>query len=125
MNENGTVNRVILAGEVSRAPQWYKNGDRSPDLCFTLTTKERYLQSGKEIEHAEDHSIRLPENKIGSQLKLGQWLHIEGKIKTQSFVDEQSVRRYKTEIIAMRVQLLQPNNGLREQAMANSESDQR
>lgn len=108
MNENGTVNKVILAGEISRSPQRYEGSGPSTYLCFSMITKERFFQNGQELEHVEEHTIRLAPNKLTGQLLPGQWIHIEGKIKTFSFVDEQAIRRYKTEILVVRIQPIGP-----------------
>jgi single-stranded DNA-binding protein len=106
MSDSGTINKVILFGQVSKSPRRHKNGDGRNVLCFTLTTIETYWQNGTQVEQNEDHAIRLPESKIEQDINLGQWLHVEGKIKTTAFTDEQLVKRYKTEVIAFKVSFL-------------------
>jgi single-strand DNA-binding protein len=123
MNENGTVNKVILAGEISRAPCRHKNSASDKDICFLIITKERFFQNGQETEHAEQHTIRLAENKFAGQLIPGLWLHIEGRLKTFSFVDEQSIRRYKTEIIAVRIQPIGPGDSSAKRGLVNTQND--
>lgn len=106
MNHNGGVNKVFLVGEISRSPRWHKSGQDGAMLCFVLTTKETYQQKGQMIEQLEEHAIKIPEHRFAQELKLGQLLHIEGKLQTIAFTDEGSVRRYKTEVIVIRANVL-------------------
>jgi single-stranded DNA-binding protein len=71
MNENGTVNKVILAGQISRGPRRHKNGGSDTEVCFLMITKERFFRNGQETECAEEHTIRSAENKFTSQLMPG------------------------------------------------------
>jgi|GEM_PF-4877231 len=103
MNDNNTINKVFLVGEISRAPRWHKNGSDGAMLCFALMTKDSYKQNGRLVEQAEEHVVKVPEKRFETELKLRQKVHVEGKLKTSAFNDEQNVRRYKTEVIAIRV----------------------
>lgn len=105
-HSNSNVNKVFLVGEISRQPRWHRNGQAGSALCFTLITKESYEKNGATIEQAEEHAIKIAENRLQGELKLGQLIHIEGKLQTSVRVDEQLVKRYKTEVIGMRIQVL-------------------
>lgn len=122
MNDNGTVNKVFLFGQVSRAPRLHKNGDGYSMLCFTLTTHDEFKQNGVMVEQVEDHAIRIAQNKLDHDIELGQLLSIEGKIKTSASVDDKGIKRYKTEIMALKVSLFSPKNVVK-QAMSHSESN--
>ncbi len=106
MNNQGGVNKVFLVGEISRQPRWHKNAQDGAMLCFALKTRDIYLQKGQPVEHTEEHTIKIPEQKLQEELQLGQLLYIEGKLKTTSFTDEQLVKRYKTEILVVKVNIL-------------------
>lgn len=105
-NNNGGINKVFLVGQISRTPRWHKSDQNGTVLCFVLTTLETHQQKGNKIEQTEEHIIKIPEHRLEEELKLGQLLHIEGKLQTTCFVDEQSVRRYKTEVIVNKANVL-------------------
>src|SRR5215217_1139592 len=102
MNNVGGINKVFLVGKISRSLRWYKTGDDDAMLCFVLTTYETHIQKGKVVEHREEHAIKLPVKYFEQELKLGQVLHIEGKLKTTGFFCDQSIRRYKTEVFVVK-----------------------
>ncbi|MCD8739121.1 single-stranded DNA-binding protein [Mucilaginibacter roseus] len=102
MNDISTVNKVFLVGQISRTPRWHKKGAEDAALCFTVTTLEMHRQQNKLIEHVEQHAVKLEEKRFERELKLGQTVHVEGKLKTTAFLED-GIRRYKTEVVAMRV----------------------
>lgn len=106
MNDNGTINKVMLVGEISDTPRWHKNENGTDALCFTVTTRETFAQKGQQAERVDQHAVRFPGNNEGQEFKPGQWVHIEGKLKTTAFTDEKGIRRYKTEVVAITVNLL-------------------
>jgi single-strand DNA-binding protein len=104
MLNNCGINKVFLLGVISKEPRWHKNGQGIELLCFTIVTQEDIGKNGTTIEHLETHLIKAPTKSIADlHLKKGQTVHIEGKIQTTAFTDEQQIRRYKTEIMAIRM----------------------
>jgi len=103
MNGQNTVNKVFLLGHISKTPRWHKTEGEDAVLSFTLITKETHRLQNSLVEHTEEHVIKLPGKRVETELKLGQVVHIEGRLKTSVSVDEQQIRRYKTEVIALRV----------------------
>ncbi len=103
MFNNCGINKVFLVGTISKEPRWHKSGEQADMLHFNLTTKENIGKFGLPVEHLEVHRLKIPAKNVSQSLIKGQVIHVEGKIQTQSFVDEQQICRYNTEIIVNRV----------------------
>jgi single-strand DNA-binding protein len=111
MLNNSGINKVFLVGTIDKEPRWHKSSN-TDFLCFTLTTKELIRKNNMDTEHVEMHYIKVPANHPDVErveLKRGQLIHITGKIQTKILVDEQEVKRYKTEIVALQLQVLSPS----------------
>jgi single-strand DNA-binding protein len=110
MFNNSGINRVFLVGTIEKEPRWHKGSTAATSLCFTIATKELINKNNVDVEHIEIHNIKVAGDHpdlARIELKKGQMLHITGKIQTKMTVDEQQVKRYKTEILAMQMQVLQ------------------
>jgi len=111
MLNNSGINKVFLVGTIEREPRWHKSNSTNDYLCFTLTTKELIRKNFMDTEHLEWHHIKVPATHPDLDrldLRKGQLLHVTGKIQTKSIVDEQDIKRYKTEIMALQLQVLAP-----------------
>jgi single-stranded DNA-binding protein len=109
MFNNSGINRVFLVGTIEKEPRWHKGSSTAPTLCFTIATKELINKNGVDVEHLEIHNIKVADDHpdlARVDLKKGQLLHITGKIQTRMLVDELQVKRYKTEILALQMQVL-------------------
>ncbi|TWR30934.1 single-stranded DNA-binding protein [Mucilaginibacter pallidiroseus] len=106
MNSQGGINKVFLLGVISRQPRLHKSVQDGAKICFTLTTREPHQQRGVSVEHTEEHVIKMPEQKVPLALELGQLVHIEGKLKTTTFTDEQLVKHYKTEVLITKLSVI-------------------
>jgi single-stranded DNA-binding protein len=100
------VNRVLLLGAVTSKPEFIEN-DKS-ELEFELTTIEEINRKSSLQKHTEIHHIRMKGELAvtGSKMiVIGQFMHIEGKIKTKKmFVDNHF--QYRTCIIAGRFDIM-------------------
>ncbi|MBI3136157.1 MAG: single-stranded DNA-binding protein [Bacteroidetes bacterium] len=101
----GSVNKVILVGNLGRDPEvrYLENG--VPVAKFTMATSETYTDktSGEKREVTDWHNIVLWRGlaKVAeSYLKKGMKVYIEGKLKTRSWQDENQQTRYATDIVA-------------------------
>jgi single-strand DNA-binding protein len=110
MLNNSGVNKVLLVGYIGKQPRRHTFNDMQM-LCFPLVTQEFIKKNGERTEHLEWHQIKVPINSPGVDYNIikGNLIYLQGKIQTQQFVDEQGIKRYKTEIIASFVQLLTVN----------------
>ena len=103
------INKVILIGNVGKDPEIKKFGDTTA-AKFSLATTERYKDRGGEtVEATEWHRVVVFGNLAGiveRYVKRGKMLYIEGKIRTSSWEDANGEKRYSTEIIADKLQML-------------------
>ncbi|QBF82751.1 single-stranded DNA-binding protein [Shewanella maritima] len=109
------VNKVILVGNLGRDPEvrYMPNGNAVAN--FTIATSESWKdQQGQPQERTEWHNIvmyrRLAEI-AGEYLKKGSKVYIEGKLQTSKWQDQNTGQdRYKTEINALEMQMLDSRN---------------
>lgn len=105
MLNNSGINKIFLLGTISNKPQRQVKCSESTFLYFTLETKEHI--GGKIPLHIEHHNIEADQRLINQDVAAGQLLHIEGRIQTNSWVDHEQIRRYKTIIVAARVTIVE------------------
>ncbi len=104
----GSVNKVILVGNLGRDPEVRRLGSGEPVVNLRLATSEtwRDKQSGERKERTEWHSVVIfNENlaKIAEQyLKKGSKIYIEGQLQTRKWQDQSGVEKYTTEIVLQR-----------------------
>lgn len=121
------VNKVILIGNVGKDPEFNKlEGDVSI-AKFTLATTERYKdRNGETKEQTEWHNIlawRQLADICQKYVHKGSPLYIEGKIRTTSWTDKDNNKRFRTEIVAENITLLdrkQENNHHSEPPMSET-----
>lgn len=103
------INKVILIGNVGKDPEIKKFGDTTA-AKFPLATTERYKnKDGETVDTTEWHRVVVFGNLAGvveRYVKKGKMLYIEGKIRTSSWEDTSGEKRYSTEIIADKLQML-------------------
>ena len=109
MFTNSGINKVFLVGTISKEPRLHNFQDQREVLCFPLATTEVIKKNGEDFELTEWHNIKLPKDvaaTINLQLEKGHMLYLEGKIQTRSFYDDDQIKKYKLEIIAVKFQVL-------------------
>jgi single-strand DNA-binding protein len=108
MLSNSGVNKVFLLGYIGKEPCWFSEKNEPKMLCFPIITTEFIKKNGTSVEHLEWHQIKIPDNFVADEnmLKKGQLVYLQGKIQTRHFTDERQIKRYKTEILAQQVQVL-------------------
>ncbi len=117
----GSVNKVILVGNVGKDPETrtFNNGGK---VCnFSLATSEtwRDKQSGERRENTQWHNIAIfNENLVKvveNYVKKGSKLYIEGQLQTRKWQDRDGNDRYTTEVVLQRFRgelvLLDSRNG--------------
>jgi len=103
------LNKVFLIGRLTANPQT-KSLPSGQQVCnFGLATDRYFVdKSGQKQQQTDFHNIvlfgRLAE--IASQyLTKGSLVFIEGRIRTRNWQDGAGNKRYRTEIVAERIQL--------------------
>jgi len=104
------VNKVILIGNLGADPEIRNLPSGSIVATFNLATSESYMtKEGERVEQTEWHRIELWEGlaKIAEQyLSKGRQVYIEGKLKTESWQDNDGNKRFITKIRATNMTLL-------------------
>jgi single-strand DNA-binding protein len=101
----GSVNKVILVGNLGRDPEVRRMGSGEPVVNFSIATSEtwRDRQSGERKERTEWHNIVIfNENlaKVAEQyLRKGSKVYIEGALQTRKFTDKNGQERSTTEVV--------------------------
>lgn len=108
----GSVNKVILIGNLGRDPEvrYTPNGLAVANITIATTEAWKDKQSGENQERTEWHRIvmyaRLAEI-AGEYLRKGSKIFIEGRLQTRKWQDKNTGQdRYTTEIIADSLQML-------------------
>ena len=105
------VNKVILIGNLGQDPKVRSTASGTPVANFSLATNRRWNDSnGDRQEQTEWHQVvcfaRLAEI-AGQYLARGRQVFLEGRLQTRSWEDRESAQtRYRTEIVAERLQML-------------------
>jgi single-strand DNA-binding protein len=103
------LNKVFLIGRLTQDPQIKTLPSGQSVASFGLATDRFFTdKSGQKQQQAEFHNIvlfgRLAE--IASQyLTKGSLAFIEGRIRTRNWQDATGNKRFRTEIVAERIQL--------------------
>ena len=107
----GTVNKGILIGNLGSDPEVKTTPSGVQVANFSLATSESWTDkaSGEKKEKAEWHRLvlwrRLAEI-AGQYLKKGAKIYIEGKLETRSWEDKEGQKRYTTEVIVDKLEML-------------------
>ena len=102
------LNKAIIAGNLTRDPE-QKALPSGMSVCqFSLATNRVWKdQNGAKQESTDYHNIVVfgRQAEICSQyLKKGQNALVEGRIQTRSWDDQSGQKKYRTEIVADKVQ---------------------
>ena len=104
-----SVNKVILVGNVGRAPEVRHLDNGATVANFPLATSESYTaKSGERVTNTEWHNIvawRGLAEVAEKYIQKGRQLYVEGRIRTRSY-EQDGVKKYVTEIFADTIQML-------------------
>ena len=101
----GSVNKVILIGNLGKDPEIRRTQDGRPIANLRIATSESWRDktSGERREKTEWHSVVIfsePLCKIAEQyLRKGAKVYIEGQLQTRKWQDQQGQERYSTEVV--------------------------
>ena len=106
----GSVNKVILVGNLGRDAELKFTPGGFPISSFSLATTDRRKDKDNNWqEKTEWHRIKLlgkQAESLQDYLKKGKQIYVEGRLETRSWDDKDGQKKYMTEIIADRIQLL-------------------
>lgn len=101
----GSVNKVILVGNVGKDPEIRRTQDGRPIANLSLATSESWRDkaTGEKKEKTEWHRVVIfsePLCKIVEQyVKKGAKLYIEGALQTRKWTDKDGAEKYSTEVV--------------------------
>ncbi len=108
------LNRVSLIGNVVRDPEMRTTPSGQNVASFAVATNRTWKDAnGQKQTKAEFHNIvawrRLGEI-VGQYVKKGSRIYLEGRSETRSWDDQSGIKRYRTEVIAENMIMLDRAN---------------
>lgn len=104
----GSVNKVILVGNLGRDPEIrsMQSGEEIAQLSLATSETWRDKASGERKERTEWHRVVIfNENLVKvakSYLKKGSKVYIEGSLQTRKWTDKDGAEKYSTEVVLQR-----------------------
>ena len=101
----GSVNKVILVGNVGNDPEirTFGNGGKVANLSLATSESWRDRQSGERKEKTEWHRVAVfGEGLVGvieRYVNKGSKLYLEGKLQTRKWQDRDGNDKYTTEVV--------------------------
>jgi single-strand DNA-binding protein len=101
----GSVNKVILVGNLGKDPEVRHTQDGKPIVNLSIATSDtwRDKSTGERKEKTEWHRVVIFNEgiaKVAEQyLKKGTTVYIEGSLQTRKWTDKDGVEKYSTEIV--------------------------
>src|ERR1700743_975242 len=101
----GSVNKVILVGNLGKDPEIRRTQDGRPISNLSIATSETWRDkgTGERKEKTEWHRVVIfsePLCKVVEQyLKKGSKVYLEGALQTRKWTDQQGVEKYSTEVV--------------------------
>lgn len=101
----GSVNKVILVGNLGRDPEVrsFQNGGKVVNLRIATSETWKDRNTGERKERTEWHSVAIFNENIArvaeQYLKKGSKVYVEGKLETRKWQDQSGQDRYTTEVV--------------------------
>lgn len=101
----GSVNKVILVGNLGRDPESrsFSNGGKVVNLRIATSESWKDRNSGERKEKTEWHSVAIFSEGLANvaerYLRKGSKVYLEGQLQTRKWQDQQGQDRYSTEIV--------------------------
>ncbi len=104
----GSVNKVILIGNLGADPESRSLSNGDPVVNLRLATNETWKDraSGERRERTEWHRVVIFDERLcdvaSKYLRKGSKVYIEGQLQTRKWTDQQGVEKYSTEVVLRR-----------------------
>ena len=101
----GSVNKVILIGNLGRDPEvrTFQNGGKVCNLRVATSETWKDRNTGERREKTEWHSVAIfaePLARVAEQyLRKGSKVYLEGQLETRKWQDQNGQDRYSTEVV--------------------------
>ncbi|MCI0466596.1 MAG: single-stranded DNA-binding protein [Beijerinckiaceae bacterium] len=104
----GSVNKVILVGNLGRDPEVRRTSAGDPIVSFSVATSESWRDkaSGERKERTEWHNVVIFNENLGKiaeqYCKKGSKVYLEGQLQTREYTDRDGNQRKATEVVLNR-----------------------
>jgi single-strand DNA-binding protein len=104
----GSVNKVILVGNLGKDPETRRLNSGEPVVNLRIATSENWKDkaTGERKERTEWHNVVIfNENlaRVAEQyLRKGSKVYVEGQLQTRKWQDQSGVEKYTTEVVLQR-----------------------
>ncbi len=110
-----SVNKVILIGNLTRDPEMRQTANGQVVTTFCIATNREWItKDSSKHSLAEYHDIvawaRLAEI-CSKYLKKGKLVYVEGYLKTRSWDTTEGVKKFRTEVVAQDMIMLEKRPG--------------
>tara|TARA_B110000285_G_scaffold34980_1_gene37405 strand:- start:765 stop:1211 length:447 start_codon:yes stop_codon:yes gene_type:complete len=110
----GTVNKVILIGNLGKDPEVRHLENGAIVANFPIATSESYTDknTGQKVVNTDWHDIVVWRGLAGvveKYVRKGQKVYIEGKLRKRSWQDKDGNTRYSSEVVADELTILSKN----------------
>ncbi len=105
---SGSVNKVILIGNLGRDPEVRRlnSGESVVSLNLATTESWRDKASGERKDRTEWHRVVIFNENLGKiaeqYLKKGSKVYLEGQLQTRKWADKDGAEKYTTEVVLQR-----------------------
>jgi single-strand DNA-binding protein len=108
------LNKAMIIGNLTRDPELKNTPSGQNVASFTVATNLVWVdKSGNQQKKVEFHNViawRKLADICSKYLKKGSKVYIEGRLQTSDWIGNDSVKRYRTEIIADNMIMLDSKN---------------
>jgi single-strand DNA-binding protein len=104
----GSVNKVILVGNLGRDPEVRRMNSGDSVVSFSVATTESWRDkaSGERKDRTEWHNVVIFNENLGKiaeqYCKKGSKVYLEGQLQTREFTDKEGNQRKTTEVVLQR-----------------------
>lgn len=104
----GSVNKVIIVGNLGRQPEVRFMQDGTKVINFSVATNETWKdkKTGERKERTEWHRVVILNEHIANiaeqYLRKGSRIYLEGQLQTRKWADQSAQEKYVTEIVLSR-----------------------
>ena len=101
---SGSVNKVVLIGNVGRTPEIRNSSEGKKIASFSLATSETYKdKNGQKQEKTEWTNVAVFNTGLAELVERyvskGSRIYVEGSLHTRKWTDKSGIERYTTEVV--------------------------
>jgi len=120
------LNKVMLIGNLTRDPEMRTTPTGQNVTSFSVATNRAWNDASGQKQTAVEFTNIIAWGKLGEIVNeyasKGRKVYVEGRLQTSSWDDKDGTKKYKTEVIASDVSLLDRNPNAGERVGANDPS---